>query len=203
MPALSRKKKTPKGGERNLESKPRSVRDLVRDAREWFLQDDGWDFLKDIDFSAVPEYGGDGRRSGYHPAFCLVAVFLGFQGFHKYEIAARLKQARQTLTNWGVQNPEFLAAMACAKELSEAWTVSVMRQTASGKLPGNVTALKFMLKNLNPDSWKDKHEFEGRTEVVKDVKDLSPEEVATMDSDRKRRLVAALDAEESGGEVDE
>ena len=200
MPALRRKRKTPKGGERNLESKPRSVRDLVRDARDWFLRDDGWDFLEGVDFSAVPEYQGDGRRSGYHPAFCLVVIFLGFQGFHRYEVAARLKQSRQTLRNWAKKHPEFLASMACSKELSEAWTVSAMRQTASGKLPGNVTALKFMLKNLNPEKWKDKHDFEGRTEVVKDVKDLSDEEVASMDSDIKRRLMNAIEGEDGADE---
>ena len=62
-----------------------------------------------------------GRPSEYDPAYCERVIELGSEGMGRAEIAAELEVARQTLTNWGDQHPEFLAALQRAHDCSLAW----------------------------------------------------------------------------------
>lgn len=62
-----------------------------------------------------------GRPTKYDPAYCQIAIDLGKQGKSKASIAGTIGVTRMTLDNWAVANPDFLDAMALAKELALQW----------------------------------------------------------------------------------
>lgn len=62
-----------------------------------------------------------GRPTDYRPEYCERAIELGRLGKSKAQIAAEFDVSRQTLDNWIDAHPEFLDAMARARDLALAW----------------------------------------------------------------------------------
>lgn len=69
-----------------------------------------------------------GRPSEYDPAHCERVIELGQEGASIVEMACDLGVVRQTLYDWGKAHPEFLDALARAREVSQAWWEKIGRE---------------------------------------------------------------------------
>lgn len=62
-----------------------------------------------------------GRPTSYRKEHCETVVRLGKLGKSKAQMAAAIGVSRLTLDNWAQLHPEFLSAIAHARELAQAW----------------------------------------------------------------------------------
>lgn len=61
-----------------------------------------------------------GRPTDYRQELCTQVMELGMQGKSKTQIARTIGVVRNTLDNWAKEHPEFLSALTCAMEWSQA-----------------------------------------------------------------------------------
>ena len=74
------------------------------------------------------EKRGRGRPSEYRPEYCERVIDLGRLGMSVVEMASEIGVSRNTLeTLWTAAHPEFMEAMAIAREASQAWWESMGR----------------------------------------------------------------------------
>ena len=74
------------------------------------------------------EKRGRGRPSEYRPEYCERVIELGRLGMSVVEMASEIGVSRNTLeTLWTAAHPEFMEAMAIAREASQAWWESMGR----------------------------------------------------------------------------
>lgn len=65
--------------------------------------------------------GLGGRPTKYDPALCEWAIYLGTRGYSLSQIAFTFGVSRETLYDWGRNNPEFSDALARAREAAQNW----------------------------------------------------------------------------------
>lgn len=110
---------------------------------------------------------GRGRPSGFKLEYCQAAISLGEEGKSKAQIARALGVSRQTLDNWADKEPEFLDALAHARDLALAWWEDQgQRGIWSGK-EFNATAFGLQMKNRFPDDYGDRqhHTVDAKVDV--------------------------------------
>lgn len=61
------------------------------------------------------------RPTEYRPEYCNTAIEQGKLGKSKAQIASVIGVSRNTLDNWAKEHPEFLSAIAHARDLALAW----------------------------------------------------------------------------------
>ena len=114
-----------------------------------------------------------GRPTKYTPQMCEDLIEAGKQGMGKAEMAAHIGIHRDTLNDWGKNNPEFSAALKEAVSQSQAWWERKGREGATGEVDGfNSTAWIFNMKNRFREDWRDKHEVEATHDVSDRLSDL-------------------------------
>lgn len=102
-----------------------------------------------------------GRPSKYDPLMCERVIELMSEGASKVEVAADLKIARDTLTDWTHKNKEFSAAIKIGEELSEAWWMGIARENLIERFQGSkLNATLWYMNMKNRFGWKDKQEIE-------------------------------------------
>ena len=101
-------------------------------------------------------------------------------GSTKTGVAAAFGISYPTFLNWQEKHPEFFNAVKTGAFVMEETVVNSLYKAAAGytdpdgkHYPPNPTSAIFLLKNINPNDWRD------RKEVVADVKisELSEEEI--------------------------
>jgi len=146
-----------------------------------------------------------GRPTDYDPEYIYLVLEMGEMGKSNESIITSIGCSKQTFYTWCRIYPEFLDAVKKAKIARLAWWEDAGQGSASGKTKGNSSIIAFVKRNISANidevesaPYKQKIEFEGRTEVVKDVKDVSPEEIAALDDEKKRKLIEALGEDDAG-----
>lgn len=69
-----------------------------------------------------------GRPSEYRPEYCELVKQLGAEGDSKAQWAKAIGVSRQTLENWAKAHPEFMDALAHARDLELAWWESKAKE---------------------------------------------------------------------------
>jgi hypothetical protein len=111
-----------------------------------------------------------GRPSKYKEAYCSLVIEEMTQGKSLTAFAAEIGVSRDTITEWCAVHPEFSVAVKKAKAKCLAWWEERGRNIAlSGGGTGSATLAVFGMKNMGPDDWKDKHEFDGNLGVTINV----------------------------------
>lgn len=97
------------------------------------------------------------RPTKYDPAYCDQIVEFCQDGASISSFAASVGVARQTITDWSKEHPEFLLAVKAAKTAVAAWYDKTARGIARDG-GGNATICIFGLKNFDDEDFKDKTE---------------------------------------------
>jgi hypothetical protein len=105
------------------------------------------------------------RPTLYDPAYCGEIVEHCKTGASITSFAASIGVCRDTITNWGNDHPEFLAAVKRAKAAAAAWYDEQSRKIVGGA-QGNATLCIFGLKNFAPDDFRDVQEQKHSGEVT-------------------------------------
>lgn len=100
-----------------------------------------------------------GRPTDYEERYCTEIIEHMKDGSSMSSFAAHIGVARSTINEWGYNHPEFSEAIKIGKAHCAAWWEKVARANAlSGS--GNAALTIFGLKNMAPEDWKDKQEFD-------------------------------------------
>jgi hypothetical protein len=103
--------------------------------------------------------GDIGRPTKYRPEYCDQVIAHMKEGASLTSFAAELCVARSTINEWMANNPEFSESVKIGKAACAAWWERLGRNNAmSGD--GNATLVIFGLKNMAPEDWRDRREFE-------------------------------------------
>ena len=101
----------------------------------------------------------------YDPSYCDGIVEHCQDGASITSFAAKIGVCRDTITDWGVAHPEFLASVKRAKAAAAAWYDEQARKVAKDG-GGNATLCIFGLKNFAPDDFRDVQEQKHSGEVT-------------------------------------
>ena len=130
-----------------------------------------------------------GRPSKYKPTYCNEVITHCSEGASLTSFAAEIGVARSTINEWIEHYPEFSEAVKKAKAKCAAWWEKVNRANAlEGK--GNATSCIFGLKNMAPDDWADKQQFEHSGPNGGPIQHELHADLDAMDPDRARELIA-------------
>lgn len=125
-----------------------------------------------------------GRPSVYDPAYCAKIVEHCTSGASITSFAASIGVCRDTITNWGNERPEFLAAVKRAKAAAAAWYDERARGVATDN-KGSATICIFGLKNFAPEDFQDVQETKhsGAVTVTKITREFTQADDDTQDQD--------------------
>lgn len=100
-----------------------------------------------------------GRPTKYRPEYCQAIVECAQRGFSLTAFAAEIGVCRDTISEWASVHPSFSAAARHAKSVrTRAWEERVAKAVENGCTGGQASLIQFMLKNHDPDTFRDKHE---------------------------------------------
>lgn len=97
-----------------------------------------------------------GRPSAYLPEFCDMLVAFGLTGRSMTAFAGELMVCKETLYTWIGCHPEFAQA---ARIFRAVRTNTLEREILDTSVASKVQARLSVLKNLNPDDWRDRKEY--------------------------------------------
>lgn len=101
-----------------------------------------------------------GQPTKYKPEYCQELIDTMREGLSLSSFCSKIGVSRETAYEWMRRHDEFSDAHKIAKEHAQNFWERVLRQTALGKMKGNVGGQIFWLKNRFADDWKDKRVFE-------------------------------------------
>lgn len=123
---------------------------------------------------------GGGRPTEYNKKYCKIAYKLCLLGCTDAELSESFEVSEQTINNWKKEHEEFSLAIKKGKTLADAEVADKLFKKATGyshpetdikmyegkiittKLtkhyPPDTAAATFLLKNRQPDKWRDKTE---------------------------------------------
>lgn len=99
-----------------------------------------------------------GRPSKYQPSYCDLVIEHMSEGASLTSFAAEIGVARDTISEWMKEHPEFSVSVKIAKAKCAAWWEKLGRNNARDG-GGNATLVIFGLKNMAPDEWREKQEI--------------------------------------------
>ena len=124
----------------------------------------------------------------YKPDMDVKAKVLAAEGLTEKQLGDEFGVTRRTIYNWKKRFPLFCESIMAGKKISDAKVVAALYQRAVGyscpdvhisncegdvtltpiikHYPPDTTAQIFWLKNRKPDEWRDKHEVDGRIEIL-------------------------------------
>jgi hypothetical protein len=135
---------------------------------------------------SVIKHDKAGQPTKYRPEMCEKVYELATQGFYNDKISKELGITNQTLHAFMKDHPEFLDAIKRGKAIADEKVERTLFEMATGyshqvykpmvvgtgmgesqvkvieyieKLPPNMTAIIFHLKNRKPQEWRDKQEI--------------------------------------------
>lgn len=101
----------------------------------------------------------------YRPEYCEQLIEHMSEGKSYEAFAAKIRTSRETLYNWEEVHPEWKEAKKIAVEGFNAIWEQLAFNTAAGLSKGNATMIQFMLRNRDPDRYKDKQQVEHTGQV--------------------------------------
>lgn len=145
-----------------------------------------------------------GRPTKYDPDFCFLVLEMAESGASNEKIMTAIGCSKPTFYAWTRAHPEFLNAVKQGKIARLAWWEDVQQGQAAGKIKGNGSVANFVVENISASvdeteskPYRRKIEFDGRTEVVTENKDVDPEDIAKLSDEKKRAILEALDEDKS------
>jgi len=133
----------------------------------------------------------NGRPSEYDPAYCETIKRLAPLGCTGKQIGILLNVSEVTVLAWQKDHPEFLRSI---KEQRQALDEEIAYQLYRAARGGDVAAMKWWLKNRQPDMWKDMHEISHSGQITLS---LDPAKLDQLTPDQRNALLRKLE------EVDE
>ena len=119
----------------------------------------------------------------YRDEYCDMLIHHMEQGKSFNTFGATIRVSSATLHRWCEEHKEFKEAKEIGTQARMAWIEEVTLSTMSGEIKGNASLLQFMLKNGDPDSYKDKQEVEhkGNVNFILDTGIKRPGDVGYQD----------------------
>lgn len=120
----------------------------------------------------------------YMPA---MVVELGRAGYSKQAMAAKLGVSYRSLFLWRDKYPELADALELAQELSQAHWEGILKDQATGHSDGNATSAIFAMKNMFPDNYRDRREYQVEQKQTVEINFLGlDEEAEVMEAEFER-----------------
>lgn len=103
-----------------------------------------------------------GRPSNYRPEYASQAAMLCLRGATDAELARQFDVSEVTINAWKKKHPDFLKSLKAGKEEADAKVAASLYRRAIGtdRVPADVTACIFWLKNRRPAEWRDRQAIE-------------------------------------------
>lgn len=122
-----------------------------------------------------------GRPSKYKPEYCAAIIEHCKEGMSRESFAAVVDVNRDTLHEWKEKHLEFSDAWSRCKEYRQKTLEKLVLDHAKGKNKGSTAAAIFMLKNIAPESYKDRSEVQHVSPDKLSLEDLKKEAAALLE----------------------